>query len=76
MSQKVSMAFDWKKLKGALAIRMTYRGISLAFVGAHFYAFDEKYEDRVDNYNQIIQKIHFSENHNDGILNQEYDYFE
>lgn len=72
---KVSTAFDWKKLKGALAIRMTYRGISLAFVGAHFYAFDEKYEDRVDNYNQIIQKIHFSENHNDGILNQDLTFF-
>lgn len=71
MFQKVSTAFDWKKLKGALAIKMTVRDISIVFVGAHFYAFDENYEERIENYNQIVHKIYFNENQNDGIFNQE-----
>lgn len=50
---------------------MTYRGISIVFVGAHFYAFDEQYEERIENYNQIVHKTHFDDIQNDGILNQE-----
>lgn len=50
---------------------MTFRGISFAFVGAHFYAFDENYEERIENYNQIVHKTHFDGNQNDGIFNQE-----
>jgi len=57
--------------KGAIAIRLYYHDISLAFIGAHLTAHDENYERRLKDYREIIQGVHFSDRAMDGVLDHE-----
>ena len=57
--------------KCGIGIRLFYNNISMAFVGAHLMPRDENYGTRIKNYCDIIEGMKFSDQPNDGILDQE-----
>ena len=45
--------------KGAVSVRMSLYGTGVTFVGAHLAAHDSELKERIEDYNQIVEKHHY-----------------
>lgn len=57
--------------KGGVAIRMTINGSHICFLSCHLAAFDEKLQQRISDYKNIVFKIKFKNSFTPDILSHE-----
>ena len=58
--------------KGGVALRMTYNGSTICFLSCHLAAFDEKLDQRISDYKDIVYKIHFKNKNTPDVLSHDH----
>lgn len=59
-------------LKGAVSFRADLYGVNIAIVNCHLCAYDEKFAERIENYNVIIEGQTFKDKYVENILDHDY----